>query len=196
MRRSSAPRRFVVAAAIILVLAWLGSFASVWRAARHDTAEPADAIVVMGAAHYNGRPSPVLKARLDHAADLFRRGLAPIVVVTGGQAPGDAMSEAEAGRRYLLEQNVADSVVVVEATGASTEPSLRAATVTIRQRGGTRVILVSDGFHLLRLTIVARRLGLVPFGSPAPDSPISGTTELGYILGESFKAPAAFVLTK
>lgn len=191
-------RRFVVAASVILLLAWLGSFMAVWRAARHDAAEPADAIVVMGAAQYNGRPSPVLKARLDHAATLYRRGLAPLVVLTGGMRPGDTMSEAAVSRRYLLELGLPDSALVTEGTGASTEPSLRAAAAAVQQRSGTRVILVSDGFHLLRLTIVARRLGLLPFGSPAPDSPIraKGRFEFAYMLGESFKAPAAFVLTK
>jgi uncharacterized SAM-binding protein YcdF (DUF218 family) len=191
-------RRFFAALAVVLALAWLGSFMAVLRASRHDAAERADAIVVLGAAQYNGRPSPVLKARLDHAAALYRRGLAPLVVVTGGTARGDVVSEAAAGRRYLLEAGLPDSAVRAEETGSSTEPSLRAAALEVKRRGGMRVVLVSDGFHLLRLTIVARRLGLTSLGSPAPDSPIraNGRKELAYLLAESFKAPAAFLLTR
>lgn len=189
-------RRKLAVAFGILFLAWLGSLLAVWRAARHDAARPADAIVVLGAAHYNGRPSPVLRARLDHAAELYHRGLAPLVVVTGGTASGDTVSEAAAGRRYLLNAGLPDSAVHAEETGSSTEPSLRAAALEVRRRGGASAILVSDGFHLLRLTIIARRLGLRPYGSPAPDSPLRNRTELAYMLGESFKAPGAFVLTK
>ncbi len=190
-------RRFLLVCAAIVLLAWLGSFAAVVRAARHDAARPSDAIVVLGAAQYNGRPSPVLKARLDHAAVLYRRGLAPLVVVTGGQAAGDSESEAAVSRRYLLELGIPDSVILAEETGSSTEPSLRAAAAAIKRRGGKDVILVSDGFHLLRLTIIARRLGLVPHGSPAASSPLRGNrTELGYLVSESFKAPGAFILTK
>lgn len=181
---------------VLLLLAWAGSFLAVWRAARHDAARPADAIVVLGAAHYNGRPSPVLKARLDHAAALYRRELAPLVVVTGGTAAGDDVSEAAVGRKYLLELGLPDSAVRAEETGTSTEPSLRAAAQGLRRDGSTSAILVSDGFHLLRLTIIARRLGLMPYGSPAPGSPLRGREELTYLLGESFKAPGAFVLTK
>lgn len=190
-------RRFFVALLVLLAFAWLGSFMAVVYAARHDAARPSDAIVVLGAAHYNGRPSPVLKARLDHAAALYRRGLAPLVVVTGGMAPGDNVSEAAVGRRYLLEAGLPDSAVRAEETGSSTEPSLRAAALAVTARRGRSVILVSDGFHLLRLTIIARRLGLEPHGSPASLSPLRGNrSELAYFVAESFKAPGAFVLTK
>ena len=190
-------RRFLTALVVLAGLAWLGSFAAVLRAARHDAARPSDAIVVLGAAQYNVRPSPVLKARLDHAAALYGRGLAPLVVVTGGRAAGDDESEAAVSRRYLLELGIPDSVILAEETGRSTEPSLRAAAATITRRAGKDVILVSDGFHLLRLTIVARRLGLTPHGSPARMRPVRGNRqEVAYLLAESVKAPAAFVLTK
>src|SRR5512142_3499515 len=94
-------RRVAIAIVVLLLLLWLGSFLAVVRAARHDAAAPADAIVVLGAAQYNGRPSPVFRARLDHGADLFRRGLAPHLIVTGGVGAGDTVSEAVVGRRYL-----------------------------------------------------------------------------------------------
>jgi uncharacterized SAM-binding protein YcdF (DUF218 family) len=181
-----------------LLAVWLGCLGAVALAARHDTAGPADAIVVLGAAQYNGRPSPVLKARLDQAADLFRRRLAPLVVVTGGVGAGDSLSEAAVGRHYLLEvAGLADSAVRAEDAGHSSDASLRAVARAI-PTGRRRVILVSDGFHMFRLGIIARRLGLDPLSSPAPTSPIRANRrrELGYMLAESVKAPAAFLLTR
>ena len=181
-----------------LLAVWLGCFGAVALAARHDTAGPADAIVVLGAAQYNGRPSPVLKARLDQAADLFRRRLAPLVVVTGGVGEGDSVSEAAVGRRYLIEvAGLPEGAVRAEDAGNSSESSLRAV-ARIIPAGRRRVVLVSDGFHMLRLAIIARRLGLDPLGSPAPSSPIRGNRrrELGYMLAESVKAPAAFLVTR
>jgi len=190
-------RRSIWVAAGAVFAGWLVSFGLVARAARRDLARPADAIVVLGAAQYNGRPSPVLKARLDHAADLYRSGLAPQIVVTGGVGVRDTVSEAAASQHYLLtEAGLPPSVVTVEATGNTTEASLRA--VALGAPAHWHVILVSDGFHMLRLGIIARRLGLESYGSPAPTSPIraSRRRELGYLLAESVKAPVAFLLTR
>jgi uncharacterized SAM-binding protein YcdF (DUF218 family) len=191
-------RRLVVGVVALLAAAWLFSLAAVVRAARRDEAAPAAAIVVLGAAQYNGRPSPVLRARLDHAAQLFRRGLAPAVVVTGGVGARDTVSEAVVGRRYLVATGADSATVIAIGTGRSSEPSLEAAAAWIRQRGGRRVILVSDGFHMLRLCLIARRLGLVPLGSPARSSPIASNRrlEIGYVLAESFKAPIAYFVTR
>lgn len=191
-------RRFAVAAVVVFLLAWSASFLAVVLASRRDAAAPADAIVVLGAAQYNGHPSPVLRARLEHARSLYARGLAPLVIVTGGVGERDTVSEAAVGQRYLRARGLPDSAVLAEDAGNSTEPSVRAATRVIAARGGVRAILVSDGFHQLRLAIIARRLGLVPLGSPARTSPIraSRRRELGYLLAESFKAPAAFLLTR
>ncbi len=191
-------RRVIAAAAALVVAAWLLVVAEVVLVARHDAAAPADAIVVLGAAQYNGHPSPVFRARLDHAAELFRRGLAPHVLVTGGVGAGDTVSEAVVGRRYLAGVRVDSTALVAVATGRSTEPSLRAAADWVRAHGGQRVILVSDGFHMLRLCLTARRLGLVPLGSPARHSPIASNRrlEVGYVLAESFKAPIAYLVTR
>jgi uncharacterized SAM-binding protein YcdF (DUF218 family) len=191
-------RRVGWTALAALLAVWLGCFGAVALAARHDAAGPADAIVVLGAAQYNGRPSPVLKARLDQAADLFRRRLAPLVVVTGGVGEGDSVSEAAVGRRYLIEvAGLPEDAVRAEDAGNSSESSLRAV-ARIIPAGRRRVVLVSDGFHMLRLGIIARRLGLDPLGSPAPSSPIRANRrrELGYMLAESVKAPAAFLVTR
>ena len=194
-------RRVVVAAgaaAAVVAAAWLVSLEEVVRAARRDAAAPADAIVVLGAAQYNGRPSPVFRARLEHAFGLYRRGLAPQLLVTGGVGAGDTVSEAVVGRRYLLAAGAALGAVTAVPTGRSTEPSLRAAAAWIRSHGGRRTILVSDGFHMLRLCLMAGRLGLVPLGSPARLSPIAANRrlEVSYVLAESFKAPIAFLVTR
>jgi uncharacterized SAM-binding protein YcdF (DUF218 family) len=191
-------RRLISVAVALLAAAWLFSVIQVVLAAQRDAAAPADAIVVLGAAQYNGHPSPVFKARLDHAADLFHMGLAPRLVVTGGVGYGDTVSEAEVGRRYLVAAGAGPMAVIPIGTGRTTERSLRATAEWITSQGWRRVILVSDGFHMLRLCIIASRLGLVPLGSPATDSPIASNLrlELGYILAESFKAPIAYLVTR
>lgn len=193
MRRAA----WILPAAIVAV--WLATLAAVVRASRHDHAAAADAIVVLGAAQYNGHPSPVFRARLDHGAALWRRGLAPLVVVCGGIGAGDSLSEADAGRRYLATvAGLPDSAVLAVAQGNATEPSLRAAALALHSQGLRRAILVSDGFHQLRLAVIAHRVGLEPLGSPAPASPISASRrrELAYFLSESVKVPVAFLLTR
>jgi uncharacterized SAM-binding protein YcdF (DUF218 family) len=189
-------RRVVVGVVLGLLALWLASLAAVVVASRRDTAARADAIVVLGAAQYDGRPSPVLRARLDQAAKLFRRHLAPLVIVTGGVGEGDTVSEAVVGRRYLVAEGLPAAVVVAESAGRTSAASVRAAARLVRQRGGTRVVFVSDGFHLLRLGFLARRHGLQAFGSPARQSPIASNRrlELGYLLAESLKAPVALLL--
>lgn len=191
-------RRWIVATGLVPAALWLASLALVVAESRRDHATPADAMIVLGAAQYNGRPSPVFAARLRHAALLWQRGLAPVIVLTGGMGANDTLSEAEAGRRFLSAMGVPDSVLLVEATGRSSEPSLRAAARRIKARGGHTAILVSDGFHMLRLGVIARRLGLAAAGSPATLSPIgqSPRREIPYFLAESFKVPIAFLVTR
>ena len=188
-------RRVLVAFVVGAVVLWLVFLAAVVIASRRDTAAPADAIVVLGAAQYDGRPSPVLRARLDHAATLFRRGLAPLVIVTGGVGTGDTVSEAVVGQRYLVAAGLPVAAVEAESAGRTSAASVRAAARRVHGRGGASAIFVSDGFHLLRLGFLARRLGLQPFGSPAPESPITSNSrrELGYLLAESIKAPVALL---
>lgn len=181
------------------VALWAASFASVVAASRQDRAAPARAIVVLGAAQYNGTPSPVYRSRLEHAAALWRRGLAPLLVVTGGIGTGDSLSEAEAGAAWLKRLGqVPDSALLIEPTGRRSESSLRAVSRRLKARGMRRVILVSDGFHLQRLALLARRFGLEPLTSPAPASPIrrSRRRELGYLLIESLKTPIAYIITR
>jgi len=162
--------------------------------ARRDQRRPADAIVVLGAAQYNGHPSPVLKARLDHAYDLYHAGLARLVVVTGGIGQGDRVSEAAAGRQYLVGIGVPADSVVLEA-GTTTAASMDAVAGYLHHAGITRVLLVSDPFHLARLHLEAWRVGLEAYTSPTTSSPISRnfSAELGYFLAEAAKLPLIFV---
>lgn len=174
-------------AVVLLGLTWAAIVVAVAVHAARNEAASADAITVLGAAQYNGRPSPVFRARLDHAAALYQRGLAPLVLVTGGVGPRDTLSEAHVGRDYLVRLGLPAEAVVPLAGGDDTYASLAQAKRWFGGRDSRRVLLVSDGFHMLRLRIIARRLGLVPFTSPATGSPIRRNT--GYLFAEGFKVP-------
>ncbi len=163
------------------------------RVSRLDERHPADAIVVLGAAQYNGRPSPVLRARLDHALTLYRSGLAPTIVVTGGIGTGDRMSEATVGHRYLRARNLPDSAVAVRPDGRTTAESMYSVAEWMRSRELDRVLLVSDPFHMARLRLEARRMGLTPHTSPTRTSPIlpGSRREWSYLAMEALKLPVA-----
>jgi uncharacterized SAM-binding protein YcdF (DUF218 family) len=162
---------------------------------QQDQRRAVDAIVVLGAAQYNGRPSPVLRARLDHALGLYQEGFAPRVVVTGGVGRGDTTSEAIVGRHYLLAQGVPAADVVVQPQGRSTQASMTAVADWLAAEHLQRVILVSDPFHMFRLRLEARRTGLEAYTSPTASSPISDNpvVELRYLAAEGFKIPVAWV---
>lgn len=177
--------------AALIVLGWLASLATVLLWEHRDEARPASAIVVLGAAQYDGRPSPVLKARLDHALALWDRQLAPQLVVTGGMGDGDTTSEAAVSRRYAMHHGVPDSAILMEARGRTTSESMKRVAAVMSTRPRRDVILVSDPFHMLRLTILAHRFGLIPYSSPTRTSPISAnrTESWRYALSESVKVP-------
>jgi vancomycin permeability regulator SanA len=143
------------------------TFVQVYRASRHDGARPADAIIVLGAAQYDGRPSPVLRDRLDHALDLYRNGFAKEILLTGGRQAGDRFTEATTGYNYLRNAGVPDTALLKEVDGTSTWDSLSAAAHILRQRHETEVILVTDGYHALRVDSVAGDLGLDASDSPS-----------------------------
>lgn len=132
----------------------------VWAASNDDTHEPTETIIVLGAAQYDGRPSPVLRGRLDHAVELYQHGIAPTVVVTGGKKPDDRFTEAAASFRYLREQGVPEAAILREEQGANTWEQLAAATTFLRQRGIGSAVLVSDDYHAYRLERIAEELGL------------------------------------
>jgi len=190
--------RIVLAGIGLVLLVWIASFAAVLIWEQNDQARPASAIVVLGAAQYVGRPSPVLRARLDHAVDLWRRKLAPVIIVTGGTGRGDTTSEAAVSRRYAIKQGVPASAILMETNGRNTSESMDAVAVLMAQRHRRDVLLVSDPFHMLRLTILARRHGLIPYASPTPTSPIAAnpSERWKYALSESIKAPLAFIFER
>lgn len=138
-----------------------------------DQARPVDAIVVLGAAQYDGRPSPQLAARLDHVVELWEAGYAPLVLTTGGNRPGDRFTEAEASADYLTARGVpADAIVQVG--GSTSYGSLELARTELRERGLQRVLLVSDPYHALRIRLASQELGFIAYVSPTRTSPVRG----------------------
>ena len=170
----------VVAAAVLVYL--VVTFVQVWLESRHDEARRgAQAIVVFGAAQYNGRPSAVLRARLDHASELFKRGYSHTIVVTGGRLAGDRFTEATASADYLHTKGVPDADILREVSGHSSWQSLASAAAFLRARHITSVILVSDPFHSLRIKAMASELGLHAATSPTRTSPIAGFRAAEYM---------------
>ena len=195
-RRHSWRRRWAIVVVVLLSI-WGATAAAVVVWGRRDQARPASAIVVLGAAQYAGRPSPVFKARLDHGIALWKRGIAPYLVLTGGMGVGDTTSEAAVGRRYALRMGVPDSAIGLETEGRTTSESLRAVVTLMDSLPDRSVVLVSDPFHSLRVSILARRLGLTPYTSPTRTSPISASGNAWkYILSESMKVPLAFLFER
>lgn len=189
------PVRWLVRGALLvggLAVLYVGvTFAQVWWASRQSDEVPADAIVVLGAAQWNGRPSPVLAARLDHAADLWREGLAGVIVVAGGKQEGDTVTQGIAGYRYLLEAGVPESALRAEVEGTDTFTELSATVAILDGEDlGRDVLLVSDPYHSFRASAIAREVGLSPHVAPtqtssAPEDLLRETAavSLGRIVG-------------
>jgi uncharacterized SAM-binding protein YcdF (DUF218 family) len=190
--------RLVASILLAIVAVWGVSMAAVLIFSSIDQARPADSIVVLGAAQYDGRPSPVLRARLDHGIDLWNRGMGKVLVVTGGKGYGDTTSEADVGRSYARKHGIPDTAILLENKGRTTRESMLAVAQLLEKRGIKTAILVSDPFHMLRLSIIGRRFGMTPYTSPTRTSPISPNSEKRwrYILGESVKAPLAFLFER
>jgi uncharacterized SAM-binding protein YcdF (DUF218 family) len=187
-------RRILTVVVVTAFALWIISAAAVLIWSSRDEARPAQAIVVLGAAQYAGKPSPVLRARLDHALDLWNRHLASLLILTGGTGSGDITSEAAVGRNYAKRHGVPDSAILVESEGRTTSESMKAVAGMLEVRGLQSALLVSDPFHMLRLRILARRFGFTPYTSPTRTSPIDPNREerWKYIFSESLKAPLAF----
>ncbi|MDJ0422158.1 YdcF family protein [Dietzia kunjamensis] len=165
-----------IALLLCLVIPGFISF-RVWSVARVDDRSPADAIVVLGAAQYNGIPTPVFQARLEHAALLFEEGVAPQVITVGGSQPGDLYTEAGSGRAYLTRLGVPPEVILAVETGTNTEGSLDAVAQTVRDQGGQSVVLVSDPTHSYRSRMMAQDAGLDAWTSPTRHGPAVWTRE-------------------
>jgi uncharacterized SAM-binding protein YcdF (DUF218 family) len=197
--RSSRPprravRRIIIAllVAAALVFVYLGvTFAQVWSATTHDDSSPADAIVVLGAAQWNGKPSPVLQDRLDHAVQLYRDGVAKTIVVVGGKQAGDRTSEGKAGYDYLRAKGIPDSALKVEVEGTDTYEELSSTALILRQgKLGDDVVLVTDRYHAYRAAATAGEVGLDAHVSPVGAEPSlstlareTGGVALGRIIG-------------
>jgi uncharacterized SAM-binding protein YcdF (DUF218 family) len=150
----------------------------VYRTGRSDQARPVDAIVVLGAAQYDGTPSPQLAARLDHVVTLYDEGVAPLVVVTGGKQPNDRFTEAESSARYLAERGVPGDAIAMESAGSSTYESLANTAELLGQRGLDSVVVVTDPYHALRSRLTAEDVGLTAYVSPTPTSVVRGASSL------------------
>lgn len=176
-RGRRAGRRVLLAVGLVVVLLvgyYLVSLFQVWSTGRNDQARPVDAIVVLGAAQYDGDPSPQLAARLDHVVELWPQGHAPLVVVTGGNQPGDRFTEAEASANYLVHRGVPADAIVQEGAGRSTYESLRSAADLLEGRGLSSVLIVTDPYHALRSRLIAEDVGLTAYVSPTPTSVVTG----------------------
>jgi uncharacterized SAM-binding protein YcdF (DUF218 family) len=179
--------RVVVGLVVLCLVVFAWTALRVWRTGLTDSRPRSDAIVVEGAAQYDGRPSAVLEARLAHALDLYHAGVAPRIVTVGGRRTGDRFTEAGAGRTWLLGRGVpAGSVVAVE-QGSDTLLSLRAAETVLSARGWQSVVLVTDPWHELRSRAIARDLGLRADSSPVTEGPATRGlgTQVRYVGRES-----------
>lgn len=172
-------KRVAIAVFAVVVGYYLISLVQVVTTGRSDGSRQSDAIVVLGAAQYDGRPSPQLAARLDHALTLFEQGVASTVVVTGGKLPGDRFTEAEASQDYLVDLGVPAEAIVLENLGSTTYESLAAVVDLLDddadgEDGGADVVLVTDPYHALRSRLIADEVGLDAVVSPTPSSVVSG----------------------
>jgi len=186
MMPQAKPKRRNIALRVLLLLLLLAVLAGAgwcrWvyvqieHYAGEDQAEPSDAIGVFGAAEYDGKPSPVYRARLDHALGLYKRGIAPLIITLGG-AGGDEYSEGAVGREYLMGQGVPEEVIIAETVSRNTEDSARRIAVIARANGLKRLVIVSDGTHLFRIHAICASDGLDVLTSPRPRVPVEGGSQ-------------------
>jgi uncharacterized SAM-binding protein YcdF (DUF218 family) len=188
MSVQSKPRRrrtgFLIATALVLLLV-AGTLGWIWwvcvqidRYAHQDQAAPADAIGVLGAAEYDGRPSPVYRARLDHALELYHQGIAPLIITLGGPG-GDQYTEGSVGREYLMSKGVPESAIIAETESRNTEESARRMVVIARVNGLHRLVVVSDDTHMFRIHAICAADGLDVLTSPRPRPATEETTQEG-----------------
>jgi len=157
--------------AAVGILAYLGSICvGIERAASQGQVHPADVIVVFGAAEYSGRPSPVYRARLDHAFDLFQRGVAPVIITTGGAAADPSYSEGGVGHDYLLHRGVPDANLIAETQGSDTAQSAARVAVIMRTNHMRSCVAVSDAYHVFRIRKLLQHEGVQVYVAPRPDS--------------------------
>ncbi|MGY1828985.1 YdcF family protein [Geodermatophilus sp. SYSU D01180] len=183
----------VFGAAVLAVLLLVASTAAaIWWTARQDARPASDAIVVLGSAQYNGVPSSIFEARLEHALSLWEDGVAPVVVTVGGKAAGDQFTEAEAGRDYLMGRGIPGESLLAVPEGVDTLESMRAVGTAFGERGWTSAVVVTDPWHAMRAERMAEDAGISAESSPTRQGPAVQTrnTQFRYILRET----AAYLL--
>lgn len=184
-RRYLSPVRVLVGLAVVFVFGYVATLFQVMHTGGSHGADRSDAIVVMGAAQYDGRPSPQLAARLDHVITLWNEGVAPLVVVTGGKQPGDRFTEAEASTRYLTDRGVPGAAVVQVGVGATTYESVAAAAPVMEAYGIERVAVVTDPYHALRSRLIVEGEGFVVDVAATPTSVVTGWASFRRQIGEA-----------
>ena len=187
-------RRTVAALMCGAVLYVVANIAQVWVVGRSDQARSVDAIVVMGVAQYDGRPSPQLQARLDHVLALWGTGVTQLVITTGGNQPGDRFTEARASADYLIAGGIDETLIAMEDIGSTSLQSLRGVAEIMKSRNLESVLIVTDPYHALRSRLISQDLGLVAYVSPTPSSTVRGNTELRRIINEGLGVSVAYVL--
>jgi len=182
----------VFAAVLAFFLLVVSTALAIWWTARQDSRPVSDAIVVLGSAQYNGVPSSIFEARLEHAIKLYEEGVAPVIVTVGGKAAGDEFTEAEAGRDYLANAGIPGESLLAVPVGVDTLESIRAVADTFTEQGWTTAVLVSDPWHALRAERMAEDAGIDARSSPTRQGPAVQTrgTQFRYILRET----AAYLL--
>ena len=173
------------------------NLAQVWWVGRSDQATAVDAIVVLGVAQYDGRPSPQLQARLDHALTLLLEGASPLVITTGGNQPGDRFTEAETSANYLIKGLGIDYQAVEilqENSGSTTRESLIGVRDIMQSRGLHSILIVTDPYHSLRSLLIAQDLGLVAYVSPTRTSPLRGASAVSRHVREALGVAVAHLI--
>lgn len=186
--------RFVRVVGLFLIISMIygcANLTQVWWVGRSDQARAVDAIVVLGVAQYDGRPSPQLQARLDHVLTLWQEGFSPLVITTGGNQPGDRFTEAEASANYLIDAVVPAESIVQENTGSTTRESLIEVSNIMKSRGLQSVLIVTDPYHSLRSRLIAQDLGLIAYVSPTRTSPLQGASAVSRHVREALGVAVA-----
>jgi len=186
--------RFVAGLIALSCIYALMNLAQVWTVGRSDQRRSVDAIVVMGVAQYDGRPSPQLQARLDHVLTLWNDGLTALVITTGGNQPGDRFTEAQASANYLIEGGIPEQSIAQENIGTTTRESMFGVLEVMQSRGLRSVLIVTDPYHALRSRLLAQDLGLESYVSPTRTSPLTGTSAISRHVREALGVAVAQVI--
>lgn len=178
--------RILLGLIILALIYYVWLIVKIYNQINIDEAQKAEAVVVLGASQWNNQPSPVLKARLDYALSLYNQGLSSKIILTGGVGKGEIISESQIGKDYLIEKGVDSQNIFIEEKGHTSWQSLNQVAQILKEHNLNSIILVSDGFHMMRLNKMAKDLGIQAYGSRVIESPISKSkiTEFKYIVRE------------